>query len=157
MQISAVILAKNSASTIGGVIESLLRQAHAPEEIIVVDDGSTDATSETVKSYDEVLLLRQSPLGKGAALNNAALMASHEWIVLFDADAPVSRDTIARHIKLHRQRPELKASYEAMCLSGTMLHRSVLDAIGLFDEAGDDESLWRQIASCANAASLEGH
>ncbi|HDS85227.1 MAG TPA: glycosyltransferase family 2 protein, partial [Phycisphaerales bacterium] len=56
--ISAVIPAYNSAAHIGRAIDSVLAQTRPPEEIIVVDDGSTDDTARIVRSYgDKVRLI----------------------------------------------------------------------------------------------------
>jgi len=85
MKISVIIPAFNAVSTLSRTIDSVLAQSYGADEIIVVDDGSSDATSEVAKMYSEVILLRQKRMGAASALNNGAMMASNEWIAFLEA------------------------------------------------------------------------
>jgi glycosyltransferase involved in cell wall biosynthesis len=69
-------------------IASALAQTHAPNEVIVVDDGSTDDGPERVRSTfgNVVRLLRQANAGAGPARNHGALEARTRWIAFLDAD-----------------------------------------------------------------------
>ncbi|REJ92397.1 MAG: glycosyltransferase family 2 protein [Planctomycetota bacterium] len=85
--ISAVIPACNAESCLARAIESVFSQTHPVSEIIVVDDGSRDATSDIVRSFgDPVRLVRQSNAGPSAARNHGIRLARSEWIALLDAD-----------------------------------------------------------------------
>ena len=85
MRVSFLIPAYNEAATI---VEVLDRVDALPfdKQVIVVDDGSTDATADLVASRNGVLLLRQPNRGKGAALRNAIGHIDGDIAVIQDAD-----------------------------------------------------------------------
>lgn len=68
-------------------------------EIIVVDDGSTDKTTQIIKSYKNVKLLKQDHLGKVDALNLGAKKAAHDFIVTVDADTIVDENFLKEIIQ----------------------------------------------------------
>ena len=87
ISISVVIPAWNAARYIGDAVDSVLSQAVAPDEIIIVDDGSTDQTSECVRKFgSRVTLIAQSNAGAAAARNRGVAAAHGEAIALLDAD-----------------------------------------------------------------------
>ena len=85
--ISVVIPAWNAARYIGDAIDSVLSQSMAPDEIIVVNDGSTDDTSECVRKFgSRITLIEQSNAGAAAGRNRGIAEAHGEAIALLDAD-----------------------------------------------------------------------
>ena len=87
-RISAIITAFNSADFLRDSIESVLNQSRPVDEILVVDDGSTDETPSIVAAYASagVNYVRQENQGPGAA-RNLGLRSTHGDIVAFlDAD-----------------------------------------------------------------------
>ncbi|AQT69623.1 putative glycosyltransferase EpsJ [Anaerohalosphaera lusitana] len=87
MKIAAVIPAYNVGKYIGRTIESVLAQTRPADEIIVVDDGSTDDTAEKIESFgDKVKLIRQQNAGASVARNTGIEAATSEWIALLDGD-----------------------------------------------------------------------
>ena len=87
ISISVVIPAWNAARYIGDAIDSVLSQSAAPDEIIVVDDGSTDHTCECVRKFGaRVTLIAQSNAGAAAARNRGIAAARGEAVALLDAD-----------------------------------------------------------------------
>ena len=87
ISVSVVIPAWNAAGHIGDAIESVLSQSAAPDEIIIVDDGSTDHTSECVRRFgSRVTLIEQSNAGVAAARNRGIGAAQGEAIALLDSD-----------------------------------------------------------------------
>jgi glycosyltransferase involved in cell wall biosynthesis len=85
--ISVVVPAYNEARWIAELLESVLGQTDPAEEIIVVDDGSTDETIAQVERFgDAVRLVRQTNAGCAAAFNRGFAEASGEFIALCPAD-----------------------------------------------------------------------
>ena len=111
MDIAVIIPVYNRVATLGRAIESVLAQRLMPHEIIVVDDGSDDASSEVVKQYDSVMLLRQKNMGVSAARNNGVMMASSEWVVVLDSDATWHPHQLERQSAFHQEHPHLRISY----------------------------------------------
>ncbi len=111
MEISVIIPAYNRVSTIARAIESVLAQSYKPKEIIVVDDGSSDATSEVVKMYDEVTLLRQKNMGVSAARNNGIMMASCDWVAFLDSDDTWHKDKLKKQVAFHKKYKDILVSY----------------------------------------------
>lgn len=88
--VSVIVPAYNAESTIMRAVNSALNQTHDRLEVIVVDDGSSDSTSEIVRSVDDqrvTLLARDQPSGGPAAPRNLALgVARGDWLAMLDAD-----------------------------------------------------------------------
>ena len=96
MKVSVIITAYNDVATLAEAIESVIDQTAKADEIIVVDDGSSDATSEVAKVYDEVSLLRQKHMGSFSARNNGAMMAENRWITFLDATQKWDQDKLKK-------------------------------------------------------------
>ena len=85
--VSVVIPAFNQERFLGEAIESALQQTYATREVIVIDDGSTDATAEVIASFGSgVRSVRQQNRGTGAARNAGVAAASGELVALLDHD-----------------------------------------------------------------------
>jgi hypothetical protein len=86
-RVSVVMAAYEAEATIGSAVESVLAQSYRDFELIVVDDGSTDATAAIVAAHNGPLkLLRQTNGGVGAARNLAIAEATGELVTFCDAD-----------------------------------------------------------------------
>jgi glycosyltransferase involved in cell wall biosynthesis len=87
MRISCVIPTKNRAKMLCRAIGSVVTQDVPVNEIIVVDDGSTDNTAACVGArFPEVRLLKRSGLGPGLARNSGVGAATGEVIMFLDSD-----------------------------------------------------------------------
>jgi len=107
-RISVIIPAYNAAATIGKAITSILAQGYPAHEIIVVDDGSTDATGETVQAYgDKVTYIRQDNAGPSAARNKGVQHANSEWIAFLDADDWYLPNRLLTHAEMIQKDPKL--------------------------------------------------
>lgn len=86
--VSVVIPAYNAARTIVQTVESVLGQTVPAAEIIIVDDGSTDATAKVVATISDprVHLIERENGGVAAARNTGIAAASGDWVALLDSD-----------------------------------------------------------------------
>ena len=164
-------------------LDSVLAQTRSAEEVIVVDDGSTDRTVECLEDeYPEVKVLTQENRGVSAARNRGIEVASSEWVALLDSDDEWVPEKLERQLAELAAHPELLVCHTdeiwirhhrrvnpkrkhakfggrifqyclplcAMSPSSVLIHRSVLDDVGLFDEempACEDYDLWLRICA----------
>ncbi len=84
--ISAVILTKNSDKTLKNTLESIKQL----NEIIILDNGSTDKTIEIAKSYKNVKIHFSDFIGYGPLRNKGADIAKNNWILALDSDEALS-------------------------------------------------------------------
>jgi chlorobactene glucosyltransferase len=107
--VSIIVPARNEEANIGPCLESLIKQDYPHFEIIVLDDGSEDATAAVVRSIakrdSRVLLMNGEPLppgwaGKPHACLQAALEARGDWLLFTDADTVHSPDMLRRTLSL---------------------------------------------------------
>ena len=97
--VSVLIAAYNEEKVIRDTLRSVLNTSYpGTMEIIVVDDGSHDATAAIVGAMatedSRIHLIQQTNLGKAMALRNGMQAASHAFVVSLDADTQFTRETI---------------------------------------------------------------
>jgi poly-beta-1,6 N-acetyl-D-glucosamine synthase len=94
--VSIVVPAYNEAVGIEAAIRSLVASDYPSLEVVVVDDGSTDATGDIVEALGlpQVRVVRQANAGKAAALNTGVAAARHDVLVLVDGDTVFQPDTV---------------------------------------------------------------
>ncbi|NMC21488.1 MAG: glycosyltransferase family 2 protein, partial [Thermogutta sp.] len=104
--VSVVIPVWNAARYLPETLQSVLRQTRPPEEIVVVDDGSTDDSAAVAEGFGPtVRVLRQENRGESAA-RNRGIEASHgDWIAFLDADDLWHPDKLARQLAAVRADP----------------------------------------------------
>jgi glycosyltransferase involved in cell wall biosynthesis len=87
----------------------VLCQSYDDYEVIVVDDGSTDNTSEIVKQYgDKIHYIHQDNAGVSVARNNGIKTAKGDWIAFLDADDEWLPEKLRLQTELLQRNPELK-------------------------------------------------
>ena len=98
---SIVIPAYNEEKNLQECLDSIYSSDYPQNklEIIVVDDGSTDATIEILKKNRKVKMLKQRHLGKVEALNFGILNSSNDFVVTLDADTTLDKNCIRELIK----------------------------------------------------------
>ena len=97
--ISIVIPTFNEQKTIGECLKSLKNQTYKPIEITVVDDGSSDSTSNIVEDSQNIKLLTQGHKGPGQARNLGVANAKGEILVFVDADMTFDKNFIKDLVK----------------------------------------------------------
>lgn len=108
--VSVVIVTYNKADTIGEAIESVLRQTYTHFEILVVDDGSTDATAEAVQPYlDRIRYLPKSNGGTGSARNLGIQEAKGSYVAFLDGDDLWLPNKLELQMQAFEREPELLA------------------------------------------------
>ncbi|MBL8012392.1 MAG: glycosyltransferase, partial [Candidatus Omnitrophica bacterium] len=95
--VSVVVPVFNAETTIAHVVQSLLSQTYPGlTEVILVDDGSTDQTSEILKSFPEIIYLKQNNAGPAAARNRGATESRGDFILFTDSDCIAHKDWMAQ-------------------------------------------------------------
>ncbi len=88
--LSLVVPVYNVAAYLPACLESIACQSRAPDEIIVVDDGSTDACPQILRDYavrlPHMRVIRQKNGGLSAARNTGLAHATGEWLAFLDSD-----------------------------------------------------------------------
>ena len=106
--VSVVIPTHNYGRFISNSIKSALRQTHPPLEVIIVDDGSSDATEAIVREFgNRVNYLRQNNTGVCAARNRGVAESSGEFIAFLDADDYWEPSKIEKQLAKFEEDPEI--------------------------------------------------
>jgi len=92
---SVIVCTRNGANTLRACLESLERQTWANREIIVMDDGSTDATAEIARSFTRVVYQHQAPAGLSAARNHGMELATGDILAYTDDDCIADEDWLS--------------------------------------------------------------
>ncbi len=85
--VSVIIPCYNASLSIQRCLDSVLSQSFAAHEVIVIDDGSEDASAQIINNYGKpVRYIRQENKGQGAARNAGLLAATGDYIAFLDSD-----------------------------------------------------------------------
>ncbi|HEX5925954.1 MAG TPA: glycosyltransferase [Baekduia sp.] len=113
-RVSCLVAVKNEIDVIDRCVGSLLGQSYADCELFVVDDGSTDGTTERLRELAATdprltLLANETSQGKKRALTRAAALARGDVFVFTDSDCELEPDAVQRLIDAFRAHPEIGA------------------------------------------------
>ncbi len=181
---SVIIPSFNCAKYLTRAIESVLSQTCNANEIILIDDGSTDQTKALIEKHyqNQIRYHYQNNQGVSAARNTGIKMAFSKWIAFLDSDDAWHPKKIAtqaqqlqtnsellishtnevwyrhgEHFNQHKKHQKKGGFIYEHCLprcaispSSVLIHRAVLNKVGLFDEtlpACEDYDLWLRITS----------
>ena len=104
--VSVVIPAFNAQATIGQTIRALSGQTYPINEIIIVDDGSTDETSAVIRSFMNVKYIHQDNAGPAVARNRGAAESKSDIVFFTDSDCIPEKTWIERSIA-HFEKPDV--------------------------------------------------
>ncbi len=133
-KVSVLIPVRNEAKKIEACIRSVLAQDYSAEEIVVVDDGSTDATPEILERLQRepsagalrVLRVDQTAdgwTGKNWAMQMGARELSGEWILQIDGDVELAPDALRRSLVLVQREALDMLSLLSTLLAETLVER----------------------------------
>jgi glycosyltransferase involved in cell wall biosynthesis len=103
--VSVVIPCYNSARYLAETVESVVAQTYGRIEIIVVDDGSSDATSEIAQSYP-VRYVYQTNRGISAARNTGIVHSQGKYVLFLDHDDRLLPNAVEAGVKVLEENPE---------------------------------------------------
>ncbi len=99
MKVSLITTVKDSAEHIGEFLGSLAAQTRAPDEVIVVDGGSTDGTVDLLRGASGITLIEESGANIARGRNIALAAATHDVIAVTDADCTLEPDWLEKLIE----------------------------------------------------------
>ena len=110
--VSVIIPTFNRASWIAGAIDSVLEQTFKNFELLVIDDGSADNTTEIVASYEDQLKYFYQPnKGPSAARNSGIKKAEADLVTFLDSDDRWHKEKLETQVDLMAQNPNVKICY----------------------------------------------
>lgn len=135
LKITAIVSTHNRARYLAEALDSLLAQTLPLDELIVVNDASTDDTADVISAYhDRARIVElETNHGKAAALNMAVPMARGDYIWLFDDDDVALPDALERHVAVLTERRDIDFTFSSAY------------------HTGDPEHIWNSEAWHANA------
>ena len=96
MKVSVIVPVRDEEHSIRELLDSLLDQTRPPDEIVITDGGSVDATPQIIETYIQrgapVRLLRAGPALPGRGRNLGAVAAQFDWLAFTDAGIRLHRD-----------------------------------------------------------------
>ncbi len=125
-KVSVIVPAYNVARFIDGAIESVLAQSFEDFELLIINDGSTDATVEHCLRHSDsrLRIINQKNRGLAGARNSGIREAQGEYLAFLDADDLWREDKLARHVAHLDAREDVGVSYSVsqfMDDAGTLL------------------------------------
>lgn len=110
--VSVIITTYNRREYVLRAIDSVLAQSHPADEILFVDDGSTDGTTEEVRRrFPEIQYFWQKNQGVSAARNLGIRKASRQWIAFLDCDDAWRVDKIEKQLRALRENSTFRLCY----------------------------------------------
>ena len=141
--VSIIVPSYNAGRFVRRAVESALTQTHRGVEVIVVDDGSTDDTTEVLASFgNRIRWVSQANRGPAAARNTGLTLATGEYVMFLDADDWILPDKLRRQLD---------------CLAGASSAGWVYCDILYLDEDGRHLYRASERFAYAKRARLEGH
>lgn len=109
MQISAIVVVRNGERFLAAALHSIGAQTRQPDEVIVVDGGSTDQSVAIARSFAGVRVLQQVGNGLAGARNQGVQAANSDLIAFLDADDLWAADKLAQQANHLVEQPSCAA------------------------------------------------
>lgn len=110
-KVSVLMAVRNEEATVEASVRSILRQSFDDLEMIVINDGSTDRTSQLLSRLasqdDRLLIVEQKNAGLTKSLNTALQLANGEYIARQDGDDVSHPNRLAKQIDILDNRPDI--------------------------------------------------
>ena len=105
--VTVAMITYNHEKFVGDAVRSILAQTYADFELVIVDDGSTDATAEVIRGLrdERIVYLRQENQGPSEARNTALRVARGTLIAQMSGDDVAEPARLERQVACHRDRP----------------------------------------------------
>jgi glycosyltransferase involved in cell wall biosynthesis len=134
LEASIVVATYNRENLLGKVLEAMLDQDYPKYEVIVVDDGSTDGTSEVAKKYP-VKFFSQPHRGPAAARNLGIKNAAYPVIVVMDDDCLPEKNWLPELMKgFGNENIGIVSSFSYYGGTSTAYLKKAVEEAGYFDE-----------------------
>lgn len=174
--VACIMPVYNYARYLDEALESVFSQSHVPDEVIVVDDCSSDNPKEICDKYPQVIYIKHDKnRGLAASRNTGIRAAKSTYVFSFDADDLLRKDAVKEHLKLaedntivtcalmafgadnYTARPEtatLEILQKRNCIySNSLFPKSLWESVGGFDESEimrlglEDWEFWTRCAA----------
>jgi len=133
LRVSVIVPLFNKRELIRTTLDSAIAQSRPADEILVIDDGSTDGSGDLVRHLPGIRYERQANAGPAAARNRGIALAGGDVIAFLDADDRWTPDKLERQLAFMESHPDV-----AWCASN---HRSVRPGVAprvAHPDAGED-------------------
>jgi glycosyltransferase involved in cell wall biosynthesis len=150
--VTAVVAAYNAELWIGETISAILGQTRPPDEVVVVDDGSTDATAQILRGLDDAIhVVTRANGGCPAAFNTAFGAASGDYVAMCGADDVWEPDKLERQMAAIAEHPEVDVAFGGAVTFGLSdWEWPAAPGSGILDHRQLTEQLYRDDFICAS-------
>jgi glycosyltransferase involved in cell wall biosynthesis len=149
--VSALVGVYNGERFIGETIASVLSQTHAPHEVVVVDDGSTDGTLDVLAGFgDAIRVVRQENRGCPGAFNTAFREATGDYLAMCGADDLWEPRKLEWQLETLRAHPHVDVSIGGAMIFGAVNEPFVEPGRGLLDPQALAQTLFPFNIICAS-------
>ncbi|WP_445149193.1 glycosyltransferase family 2 protein [Baekduia sp. Peel2402] len=150
--VSALVAVYNGERFVAETIDSILAQTHAPLEVIVVDDGSTDSTAEVLARFgDRIRVIRQENRGCPGAFNTAFAAAQGDYLAMCGADDLWTPEKLEWQLGTLAEHPDVDVSIGAARIFGTEDDVFEEPGVGRLDPKALAERLFPYNIVCASS------
>lgn len=99
MKVSLIATVKDAGAFVGEFLDSIEAQTRTPDQVVIVDGGSTDGTLQTLRETSWITLLEEPGANIARGRNIAIAKASHDTIAVSDADCVLTPDWLERIVE----------------------------------------------------------